>query len=122
MFELEKIFTFEAGHLLDHHDGKCRHPHGHSYILKITVRQNYINESGPQKNMVMDFSNMSAFVKPMIEKYFDHCWLNDTLETDSPTAEYIAYWIYHYLKPNLPALYSITLFETATCGVTYTQL
>ncbi len=89
MFELEKIFTFEAGHLLDHHDGKCRHPHGHSYVLKVIIRQESLIESGPKKNMLMDFSQLSELVKPMIEQYFDHKWLNDSLETDSPTAEFI---------------------------------
>ena len=38
MFELEKSFTFEAGHSLAHHDGKCKEPHGHSYCLVVHVQ------------------------------------------------------------------------------------
>lgn len=119
MFEVEKIFRFEAGHLLDHHDGKCRHPHGHSYSLKIIIRAENLIDSGPKKNMVLDFSTISEYVKPMIEKYFDHKWLNDSLESDSPSAEFIAQWIFHYLEPKLKGLYSITVFETETSGATY---
>jgi 6-pyruvoyltetrahydropterin/6-carboxytetrahydropterin synthase len=119
MFELEKSFSFEAGHLLDHHDGKCRYPHGHSYVIKVFIRSSHLITSGPMKNMVTDFANISKFVKPMIEQYFDHKWLNDTLESDSPSAEYIAYWIFHYLKPHLPGLHAITVCETETAAATY---
>jgi 6-pyruvoyltetrahydropterin/6-carboxytetrahydropterin synthase len=119
-FEVEKIFSFEAGHLLDHHDGKCRHPHGHSYVLKIRLRSEELVREGPKKNMVIDFSLISSLVKPMIETYFDHKWLNTTLECDSPTAEYIAYWVFHHLEPLIPNLYSVTVCETPSASATYT--
>lgn len=119
MFEVEKIFTFEAGHILDHHDGKCRHPHGHSYVIKVKLRTGKLVEEGPKKNMVVDFAAISQIVKPMIDEYFDHKWLNDTLNNDSPTAEFIAYWVFHYLEPLLPNLFSITVCETSTASATY---
>lgn len=119
MFDLEKIFHFEAGHALTHHDGKCRQPHGHSYILVIHIQANSLIKEGPKRNMVMDFSDITAHVNPMIRDYFDHHWLNETLQTDSPTVEFMAHWIYHYLKPHLPLLHGITLHETATSKVTY---
>jgi 6-pyruvoyltetrahydropterin/6-carboxytetrahydropterin synthase len=119
MFELKKIFTFEAGHSLLHHDGKCREPHGHSYILKVYIRRNELITSGPKTNMVLDFADLSAIVKPMIEHYFDHKWVNETLNTDSPTAEYMAKWIFDYLEPLLPNLHAVVLCETATSCVKY---
>jgi 6-pyruvoyltetrahydropterin/6-carboxytetrahydropterin synthase len=119
MYEVEKTFSFEAGHILDHHDGKCRQPHGHSYVMKIKLRTNQLDPSGPKKNMVIDFTSISLIVKPMIEHYFDHKWLNDSLETDAPTAEFIAHWTYHYLEPLLPNLYSVTISETNTSNATY---
>lgn len=121
MFEVEKDFYFEAGHLLDHHDGKCRHPHGHSYRLTVKLRAEELVKSGPKENMLVDFSDISQIVKPMIEKYFDHCWLNDTLESESPTAEFIAFWIYQYLKPQIPNLYSIVVAETSSARAIYTS-
>lgn len=121
MFEIKKQFTFEAGHQLIHHDGQCSHPHGHSYILTIHITSDTLNSNGPKKNMIIDFSDISAIVKPMIDTYLDHCWLNDTLHTDSPTVEFIARWIYKHLKPKLPLLTKISLHETATSQVTYTE-
>lgn len=119
MFEIEKTFHFEAGHVLTQHDGKCSFPHGHSYVLQVVLRSKTLIESGPKTNMLIDFSDLSATVKPMIETYFDHCWLNDTLQSQSPTVEFIAKWIYKFLKPHLPQLYAITLYETATSRATY---
>lgn len=121
MFKIEKTFTFEAGHTLDHHDGHCRHPHGHSYILTVQLESPSLVADGPKRNMVIDFADISTVVIPMIDQYFDHCWLNDTLETDSPTVEFMAQWIFRYLKPKLPSLTAVSLNETATSKVTYRQ-
>jgi 6-pyruvoyltetrahydropterin/6-carboxytetrahydropterin synthase len=119
MYELEKIFLFEAGHVLKHHDGHCSTPHGHSYVLTIKLRANSLIPNGPKRNMVIDFSDLSSIVKPMIETYFDHKWLNDSLKTDSPTVEFISRWIFDHLHPQLPQLSSVTLQETSTAKVTY---
>lgn len=93
--------------------------HGHSYTLIVTLRRAVLESSGPKKNMVADFGDISSIVKPMVNTYFDHHWLNETIETDNPTVEYIAQWIFHHLKEKLPHLYSITIKETRTAQVTY---
>jgi 6-pyruvoyltetrahydropterin/6-carboxytetrahydropterin synthase len=119
MFEIEKIFCFEGGHSLTFHDGKCKDPHGHSYKIHLVIRKDGLVPSGPKKNMVIDFSDISRIVKPMIAEYLDHKWLNDTLKTDSPTAEFIAKWIFEYLRPQLPELYAVRVCETDTASATY---
>lgn len=119
MYELQKTFSFEAGHVLEHHDGICGNPHGHSYQFTITLRAEKLVHTGPKKNMAIDFADISAIAQPMIANFLDHCWLNDTLNSDSPTAEYIAQWIYNHLKDKLPGLYAITLQETSSSKVTY---
>ncbi|WP_049767114.1 6-carboxytetrahydropterin synthase QueD [Waddlia chondrophila] len=121
MFTIIKTFRFEAGHQLAHHDGACKHPHGHSYVLEIQVKSGTLIDDGPKKNMVIDFHHISDIVKPMINTYFDHKWLNDTLETDSPTSEFIARWIYRHLDRQIPGLHAIGLSETATSKVIYTE-
>ncbi len=120
-FEIEKTFRFEAGHSLVHHDGKCRNPHGHSYTFQVLLSADSLITSGPKTNMVIDFYDISTVVKPMIEEYLDHQWLNDTLKTDSSTAEFIAKWIYDYLKPRLSGLQAVTVWETVTAKVTYRE-
>lgn len=119
MFEVQKTFRFEAGHQLVSHEGVCRRPHGHSYMITVHVRGESLHEAGAQTNMLCDFHALSAAVQPILNEFFDHQWLNETLRTDAPTAEFIARWIYDKLKPSLPLLYSITVAETDRCSVTY---
>jgi len=119
MFELKKTFHFEAGHVLKHHDRKCNKPHGHSYTLVLSIHNEDLIASGPKTNMVVDFGDVSQVVKPMIQEYLDHQWLNETLNTESPTVEFIARWVYRYLKPHLPLLKSVTVCETNTSKASY---
>lgn len=119
MFEIEKTFRFEAGHQLVHHDGKCSQPHGHSYVLTVLCRKASLVTEGPKKNMVMDFDDISSAVRPLIESHLDHKWLNDTLDTDSPTVEFIAKWIFEKLLPLISELVAITVQETSTARATY---
>lgn len=121
MFELEKIFRFEAAHLLAHHDGKCRGLHGHSYVLSVILRSSKLIETGPKTNMLIDFEDVSSVVGPMLSKYLDHHFLNDTLGSDSTTVEYIAKWIFDYLDPLLPNLHAICMCETHSSKITYTR-
>ncbi len=119
MFEIVRKFSFEAGHKLIDHDGNCHQPHGHSYRLSITLRSETLISQGPKKNMVYDFQDIKKIVTSMIDRYFEHKWLNDSLKNESPTAEFIAKWISDYLKPKLPMLYSVSLYETANSKVVY---
>jgi len=119
MFILEKRFPFEASHCLQHHDSKCSRLHGHSYVLVVEVSTEALVTSGPKKGMVMDFDEIAAVVRPLVEKFLDHQHLNETLETDAPTAEYIAYWAYRKLKPSIPCLSAVTVEETATARAIY---
>src|SRR5438270_11809132 len=111
MFEITKSFRFEAGHSLKYHNGRCREPHGHSFVLEVHLKGDKLNDTGPNKNMMFDFIDIGDIVKPMIETYFDHKWLNESLNCDSPTVEFMVKWIYNHLKPSLPYLHSVTLHE-----------
>lgn len=114
MYILRKSFRFEASHQLLRHEGKCKRLHGHSWRMTVEVGSGKLQSDGPGKNMVMDFGDISKAVKPLLEEYFDHNHLNDTLKTDSPTSEYIAGWVYDRLKPSLPELKAVTIHETCT--------
>lgn len=119
MFEIEKHFTFHAAHQLQHHDGPCSRLHGHSYKLIVRIRAAELHEEGSEKNMVIDFSYLKIVVRDLINNHLEHRFLNETLQTDSPTAEFIAAWIFRELKKVLPNISSVTLFETATSAVTF---
>lgn len=120
MFELEKTFHFCAGHQLKTHDGLCARPHGHSYTLTVRLRASHLITEGPKKNMVVDFADIEYHVQKLIHAHLDHQWLNESLQCDATSLEFLAQWTYHQLKPVLPALYSITMSEGTNNRVTYT--
>lgn len=119
MFQLQKTFTFEASHQLVHHDGKCANVHGHSYSVTIQLSGPSLQKAGPGTNMLTDFKNISDLVKPLLRKYLDHHHLNDTLGTDSPTAEFLAYWTFERLKDDIPLLDAVMVRETASSVAIY---
>lgn len=119
-FELRKSFAFEASHVLTGHNGKCARLHGHSYVMTLVLRGARLQRSGPQRNMLADFCDISAAAKKIIASHLDHHHLNETLQTDSPTAEFIARWVFRALAPALgPRLVEVELRETATAVVVY---
>ena len=70
---ITKYFTFEMAHVLKGYDGPCKHIHGHSYGLYVTLMGEPIADPGsPKKGMVMDFKDLKAIVKSCIIDVFDH--------------------------------------------------
>lgn len=102
-----------------HHEGKCSQLHGHSYKGCVFLKSETLVEKGSEKNMVMDFARVSDVLDPMVKNYLDHQFLNETLNSDATTAEFIAKWIFDYLKPHLPRLWKVEVFETASCSAAY---
>lgn len=118
-WKLDKRFTFEAAHKLPHHDGKCRRLHGHSWAVVVSVHSNELQWDGPKQGMVVDYSDIKKAMKPLLEEYLDHHYLNETLDMESATSELIAQWLYERLRESLPNLCCVTVEETCTCACTY---
>jgi len=114
--EIFKEFTFEAAHDLPNTpDGhKCRRLHGHSFRVRISVE----GEVDPVTGWVMDYAEIKAAFKPIWD-LLDHHYLNDIPGLENPTSEVIARWIWAELKPLLPELSEVKLWETCTAGCTY---
>jgi len=119
MFTLTKEFRFEAAHMLPHHDGKCQRLHGHSWKMKLAVQRTDLVFSGPKQGMLVDFGDLSKAVRPLLENYLDHHYLNETLKLENPTSEEIARWIYNYLERIIPDLKGISIEETCTSACLY---
>ena len=134
---ITKEFRFEGAHALQNYDGKCRHIHGHSYRLFVTLKGSPIAEaSSPKNGMVVDFGDLKRVVNKYIVDPFDHALL---LRSDAPvkeeisaayqyviflvsqpTCENLAIYFAGLLKDNLPdgtTLHSIKLYETPTSFV-----
>lgn len=129
-----KEFSFEAAHALHGHDGPCRHIHGHSYTLSVTVSGfAETNPESPKLGMVIDFSDLKRIVKREIIDQFDHSLILNGMKSSGkeqnghegniillpyqPTSENMLSDFMERLRRSLPEglrLVSMRLRETAT--------
>ncbi|MFN8923620.1 MAG: 6-carboxytetrahydropterin synthase QueD [Sphingobacteriia bacterium] len=120
--ELSKKFSFEAAHWLPcfPEGHKCRRMHGHSFVVEVFVQGQMVAEQG----YLIDYAEIKAIVKPLIDQ-LDHYVLNEVGDQlrepllQNPTSENLAIWFYRQLKPRLPLLHHIRVFETCTSSCTY---
>jgi len=111
-----KEFTFESAHRLPNvpPDHKCGRLHGHSFRVRLHVS----GPVGPTTGWVLDFADIKAAFKPLYAK-LDHNYLNEIPGLDNPTSENLARWIWRNLRPSLPQLSAVEVFETCTSGCIY---
>jgi 6-pyruvoyltetrahydropterin/6-carboxytetrahydropterin synthase len=119
MYRLEKSFRFEAAHKLPHHDGKCARLHGHSWVGRVVVQGRTLWQTGPKQGMVTDYGELSEVIKPLVENYLDHWYLNESTGLENPTSEELARWVYDKLKPSIDNLVAVVIEETCTSRCEY---
>ncbi|MBC1457769.1 6-carboxytetrahydropterin synthase QueD [Listeria newyorkensis] len=137
MMRIAKEFTFDMAHMLDGHDGKCHHLHGHTYTLQVEVAGDLI-ANGSKAGMVLDYGDIKRIVKEHVTAKLDHafayfeeneneCRIAKLLqEMDRKTvafpcrttAEGMAMVIFDWLAPYLPVS-AIRLGETPTSFCEY---
>lgn len=133
---ITRIFTFEAAHLLRHHDGLCRNIHGHSYRLEVCAGGEPFDKPGDSKDgMVWDFACLKKVVTETVLDRVDHALLmNRQMHDDlhdlvtkmdlkvlwlpfEPTSENMVSFFAEALSGKMPPgvrLISLKLYETAT--------
>lgn len=121
MWTITKEFRFEAAHKLPQHDGKCQRLHGHSFVMRVTLKGPHLRHAGPKVGMLSDFGDISAVVKPLVETQLDHHYLNETVPLENPTSEELARWVFYTVKPQLPLLHSVEIDETCTSSCCFTE-
>ncbi len=117
IIELVKTFRFDAAHYLPNvpEGHKCRRIHGHSFQFSIHLR----GPVDPHTGWLIDFGDLKKIVQPILDNYLDHYFLNEVEGLENPTSENIAIWLWNKLKPELPYLFKITVFETCTSSCVY---
>ncbi len=102
--------------------GKCSNPnfHGHNYVLETWVDGPIDADTG----YVIDLKMLKHLIRDEISERFDHRNLNldcPEFKDLKPSAENIAYVIWHLLRPKLDAKYqlSVRLWETENNIVEY---
>ena len=110
-----KRFRFEAAHHLPGYDGKCARPHGHGYLLEVTV-EGPIRDDG----LVFDFYDLKRIVNERVVDRLDHRDLNDIIAM--PSAENVLVWIRDQLRNEMDGLpvVALRLYETTDSWVTMT--
>lgn len=82
---ITKIFTFDTAHALENYPGKCRHIHGHTYTLHVTVSGEINSKlNDPYEGMITDFTLLKDWVKKEVISCYDHFLL---LADNSPLAK-----------------------------------
>lgn len=79
MITITRKFTFDAGHRVLGHESKCKHLHGHTYHVELTVQSLELDELG----RVIDFSLLKSMVGKWIDDELDH---NLLLHPNDPIA------------------------------------
>ena len=106
-------FQFNAAHRLPYYEGPCYRTHGHNYRLLVMVK----GPVDPKIGLSIDFLGVKALVRKHVLNRIDHNDLNQIL--DNPTAENVVMWIWDELKPHLPGLVEMHLYETDDSSVVY---
>jgi len=122
--EIGKEFWFEAAHNLPNYKGPCNNIHGHSFNLKIYIK----NRIESKTKMVMDYKILKEIVQKYILDSIDHKNLNlfeDEILNESlyPTSEMLLLFLWYRLEidAKLKGLSKIILKETNTSEAIITQ-
>ncbi len=116
-------FRFEAAHRLTRVPAEhpCGRMHGHGFEVILHTEQPVLiepDEHHRETPTSLDYDRIGALWAPLHET-LDHSCLNDLPGLENPTSEWLAHWIWQRLKPRLPALALVSVYETATAGCHY---
>jgi 6-pyruvoyltetrahydropterin/6-carboxytetrahydropterin synthase len=103
MVEVEKSYSFEAGHACLQTPGACSFPHGHSYVLIVRF---------DLPDLQYDCGEIDRQIGRMLDQYFECKWLNDSLQLEDPSLRTITKWIFDYLKDKLPYIKACELYDS----------
>jgi 6-pyruvoyltetrahydropterin/6-carboxytetrahydropterin synthase len=74
-YRIAKTLTFESGHLLTKHRGRCRFPHGHSRTVEVVLAADRLDGN----DMVCDFKAVKRVLEAFLDRW-DHALCLNTAE------------------------------------------
>ena len=118
MYSLKVEGYFSSAHNLRGYKGKCEDLHGHNWRVEITAQSADLDNIG----IVLDFKYLKKKLNSVLES-MDHKYLNKLVyfKKVNPTSENIAKYIYDKLKPALPLLKAVTVWENSISSATYEE-
>ena len=114
--ELVKEYRFEAAHRLPEVPAghKCARLHGHSFKFEVHIAGPVDERTG----WFIDYGDVDGVVMPLVSR-LDHYYLNEIDGLGNPTSEVLARWLWNQMRPRLPQLVAITLYETCDARCIY---
>lgn len=114
-YELVKTFRFEAAHSLPNvpEGHKCNRLHGHSYRIDVHVS----GQPDPETGWIVDFGQIKRVVGDVIDQ-LDHRHLNEIPGLANSTSELLGAYLWDRIKPQLPGLSAVTVWESDTSRCT----
>lgn len=108
-------FRFQAAHRLPNVPlgHKCGRMHGHGFEVII-----HANQDLGTRPFSIDYDHLDTIWAPLHARLNYQC-LNEIEGLENPTSENLAAWIWRQLKPVLPELSWVTVYETASCGANF---
>ena len=116
--QIWRRYRFSAAHRLPHVPAghKCGRMHGHGFEVVLQTQPDVRCASTPDVGLPGDV--LDAAWAPLHHE-LDHRCLNDIIGLENPTSEALSAWLWARLKPTLPGLTWVTVFETASCGANF---
>ena len=135
MTTVTKTVKFDAAHILTNHQGLCKNLHGHTYRVDVSVTQ----PEGDDSDMVIDFKDLKTIATETICDRFDHAFIYNTESAGEreiaavvekngmrtvaipfrSTAENLARLFFGDLRPRIPGLSAVKVWETADSCAEY---
>ena len=108
-------FRFEAAHQLPNvpEGHQCGRMHGHGFEVILHANQDIAG-----RDLGVDFDYLEAIWAP-VQAELHYACLNDIPGLENPTSELLARWVWERIKPALPPLSWVTVYETSTAGCHY---
>ncbi len=79
---ITRKYEFDAGHRIPSHGSKCRHLHGHRYVVEVSIQGEVLPDRGASDDgMVVDFGDLKTMIAEAVDPW-DHAMLlyqNDPL-------------------------------------------
>lgn len=108
-------YIFQSAHRLPNVPlgHKCGRMHGHGFEVILHADQDLGGS-----DLSIDYDRLDEIWAPLHFELNYGC-LNDIAGLENPTSEIISSWIWSRVKPQLPELSWVTVYETASCGASY---
>lgn len=108
-------YRFQAAHQLPNvpMGHKCGRMHGHGFELIL-----HANQDLGERDLSIDYDHLDEIWAPLHAQLNYQC-LNEIEGLSNPTSEIISSWLWARIKPQLPELSWVTVYETGSSGANF---